>query len=128
MNTLVFEQFTSFLNERLTKGLHTTEDSVRYSFFAALMQSEGVSPSDVVQEYPHNTIRNAKVDTYIPHYDGGEAIFEFKYHRAIPSGKNSPRPQKAGQLFRDVYRLIQFKSTGKCLRLLVYLTDTEMVS
>ena len=46
--------------------MFTTEDSIRYSFFAALMQSEGVSPSDVIQEFPHTKIMNAKVDTYIP--------------------------------------------------------------
>jgi len=128
MNTLVYEQFTSYLNERLNNGIYTTEDSVRYSFFASLMLSEGVSPSEVIQEYPHNAIMKAEVDTFIPQYDGGEAILEFKYHRAIPSGKNSPRPQKAGQLFQDLHRLLQFNSTKKCIRLLVYLTDDEMVS
>ena len=101
---------------------------MRYSFFAAIMLNEKISPSDVVQEYPHNAISSAEVDTYIPQYAGGEAVLEFKYHRAIPSGKNSPRPQKVGQLFHDIYRLSQFNSTGKCLRLLVYLTDNEMVT
>lgn len=128
MNKLVFDQFSSYINERLQKRLFTTEDSVRYSFFSALMNKENISPSEVVMEYPHNKIKRANVDTYIPQYAGGEAVLEFKYHREIPSKYNSPCPQQAGQLFNDIYRLREFNSIRKCLRLLIYLTDNEMVA
>jgi hypothetical protein len=128
MNTDVFELFTLYLNKRLEKGIYTTEDSIRYSFFAALIEKETIYPWEIVQEFPHNHIENALVDTFTPKYQEGTAVFEFKYHREIPSGKNSPRPQKAGQIFRDLYRLLQFNSKEECVRLMIYVTDTEMRS
>jgi len=103
-----------------------TEDGVRYSFFNSVIAVAGLTPSQIYLEYPHNTIKGAKIDTYIPHFNGHEVAVEFKYDRAIPSGKNSPRPQKAGKLFNDMRRLLEFKLQDNALRLFVYLTDDEM--
>ena len=69
------------------------------------LDEKGIStfdPNDIIMEYPHNRIKNAQVDTYIPNYEGKEVIIEFKYDRALPSGKNAPQPQKAGKHFNDM--------------------------
>ena len=103
-----------------------SEDGVRYSFFNSVVAVGGLTPSQISLEYPHNAVKGAKIDTYIPHFKGYEVVVEFKYDRAIPSGKNSPRPQKAGKLFNDMRRLLEFKVQGNAIRLFVYLTDDEM--
>jgi hypothetical protein len=53
---------------------------------------------------------------------------EIKYHRRIPSGKNSPKPQKAGEVFNDIFRLARFEPKKKISRYLLYITDAEMAS
>ncbi len=53
---------------------------------------------------------------------------EFKYDRKIPSGKNAPRPQKAGKLFNDMSRLLRYDETGVCIHIFIYLTDDEMAN
>jgi hypothetical protein len=85
-------------------------------------------------EYPHpnppqgRDETRERVDTYIPSWGGIEGLaIEFKYHRQIPSGRNSPRTQKVGEIFRDIYRLLRFRESKKESFLwLVYLTDNEM--
>jgi len=55
-------------------------------------------------------------------------FFEFKYDRAIPSEKNAPRPQKAGKVFADIFRLALAKPKSDSKRYLVYVTDGEMAT
>ena len=126
MNVQVYTDFKNALVTCLNNRTYPTEDTIRYAFFASLITKAGLSASDIAQEYPHNTIPRAKIDTYIRHFNGQEVAIEFKYDREIPSGKNSPRPQKAGKLFNDMNRLLQFKTQHQALRLFVYLTDSEM--
>jgi hypothetical protein len=49
---------------------------------------------------------------------------EFKYDRAIPSGRNQPKTMKAGDVVSDMGRLRQVRSD--CLRFFVYITDQGM--
>jgi len=128
MDENVYKSFNEILKKRLQNNVFTTEDSVRYSFFAALLRQPSFDPNDIIMEYPHNRIKKAQVDTYIPNYEGKEVIIEFKYDRAIPSGKNVPRPQKAGKHFNDMSRLLDFDTSLPATRLFVYLTDSEMAS
>lgn len=128
MDENIYKSFNEILKNRLQDNVFTTEDSVRYSFFAALLRGPSFDPNDIIMEYPHNRINKAQVDTYIPNYDGKEVIIEFKYDRAIPSGKNAPRPQKAGKHFNDMSRLLDFSTSLPAIRLFVYLTDSEMAS
>jgi len=128
MDENVYKSFNEILKKRLQNNVFTTEDSVRYSFFAALLRQPSFDPNDIIMEYPHNRIKKAQVDTYIPNYEGKEVIIEFKYDRAIPSGKNVPGPQKAGKHFNDMSRLLDFDTSLPAIRLFVYLTDSEMVS
>jgi len=122
----ILRLFADYLDVRLEKGVFTTEDSVRYTFFAALLASTDLRPEDVIQEYPYPTIARARLDTHIPAFAGRGLALEFKYDRKIPSGRNAPRPQKAGKLFHDIHRLKEFTTDERCIRVFVYLADDEM--
>ena len=50
--------FVPLLEKRLNSGIFTTEDSVRYTFFAALLHT-GVQPEQVVLEAPYRDIDGA---------------------------------------------------------------------
>ncbi len=118
------DRFVHLLAERLERGVLTTEDSVRYTFFAAMLES-GTRPHDVVLEYPHPAIPGARVDTVTLDENGEpKDAFEFKYHRRNPGGRNQPLPQQAGAVFADIRRLAHFEAPE--IRCLVYLTDDEM--
>lgn len=125
----VFKQFVTLLEERLLKRIYTTEDSIRYTLFYCLTNSGRFHPTDIILEYPHSRIPEKKVDLYIPGKDGSsDFVFEFKFDREIPSGKNSPRPQKAGKIFADLFRLALFKSGDHVKRFFLYVTDKEMAA
>ena len=118
-----FRRFAELLNTRLKSEIFTTEDSVRYSFFAALHE-QGVQPHEVVLEYRHPVIHRAQVDTWIPDLDPDGLAVEFKYDRPIPSDRNQPRPQKAGMVLKDLFRLARFPAPAR--RLFIHLTSSEM--
>jgi len=118
------ETFVGLLNRRLSAGVRTTEDSVRYTFYAALL-GEGIRPESVILEDLHAEIQRALVDTLVLDGRGQPALaIEFKYDRGIPSGGPQPRPQKAGALFRDLSRLLRVGGVRQ--RVFVYLTDREL--
>jgi hypothetical protein len=121
-------QFARLMETRLAEGAHTTEDSIRYTFFAAVLGATELRPHEIVLELPHPQIPKAEVDTFIPLlYDRPTAI-EFKYDRAIPSGGAIPKPQNAGELFKDLHRLSLFDRGPGTRRLLVYCTDRAMTT
>ena len=122
----VLERFSKLLETRLGKRVFTTEDSVRYTFFAALLDVTNLKPEQVILEYSHPAIDGAKVDTWIQELLGETVAIEFKYDRKIPSGKNSPKPQKAGKLFHDLYRLLVIDGHDPIRKIFVYLTSEEM--
>ena len=127
MEQAIVEQFSSLLNDRLSFCVNTTEDSVRYTFFASILYSGVWHPHEMILEFTHPEIQRAKVDLYIPsaRFNPAEVI-EIKYHRYTPSGQNSPMPQKAGQLFKDIDRLQRFNNGIEMNRTLIYVTDEEM--
>ncbi len=120
----VFDRFGELLLARLDGDAFTTEDSVRYTFFAALLEKGGIECHNVIMEYPHPSIPGAEVDTWIPSFDGSGLAIEFKYDRDIPSGRNTPRTQKAGKVFHDLYRL--GKIEPRVRRIFIYLAGPEM--
>ena len=125
----VFEIFSSLLKERFSKKIYTTEDTIRYNFFYALTHAPPFVPSDIIVEHPHPGISGAKIDTYIPPSESHAGYaFEFKFDRAIPSEKNSPRTQKAGKVFADLFRLTRFSSDPKIKKIFIYVSDGEMTS
>jgi hypothetical protein len=120
----VMEEFTQLLEKRLALRVLTTEDSVRYTLFAALL-ANGVSPEQTVMEYPHPSLPGAEIDTVILSASQTlQMAIEFKYDRTIPSKENQPRSQKAGAVFGDLVRLLKIPSP--CLRYFVYATDGEL--
>jgi hypothetical protein len=127
VNRAIYRLFNQELGIRLENDVYTNEDSVRYTFFGILVRDIHLALDHLVLEFPHETIRGAKIDAYFPDFQGKEVIIEFKYDRAIPSGSNSPRPQKAGMLFNDMKRLLAFKTSLPAMRLFIYLTDDEMI-
>lgn len=127
MNTFnfnTFERYADFLKERLVSKQHLTEDSVRYSFFFAALDTTDIKQHEIILELPHPAFEKKEIDTYVLPADGRAAHYiEFKFHRA--SNSSSPKPQKAGSLFKDFGRLSTVKSEdARCL--VVYLTDGEM--
>ena len=126
-----FQKFGKLLDTRFSKNVFTTEDSVRYTFFNAMSSVFELVPDDIVLESIHPNIDGHKeIDMLIPEKkDCPELVFEFKYDRKIPSGTNSPRPQKAGHLFADIFRQFRYKKEhqkSKCF--LIYVTDFEQAN
>lgn len=123
----VWPHFTELLRTRLEADVFTTEDSIRYTFYFAFCAKTGIQPHEIVLEFPHPQIRRAQVDTYVPRFRGASLAVEFKYDRQIPSGQAIPKPQNAGELFKDMYRLARFHPDHPVRRLLVYIADPLMV-
>lgn len=120
--------FIELINERLEYSVFTTEDSVRYTFFAALLKN-GAVPRQVILEYPHPKIKGAAIDTWITptkEIAGSAIAIEFKYDRPIPSGYNQPKTQKAGSVFKDLQRQALLAEDADVVPYFVYLTTVEM--
>lgn len=123
----VFANFAQLLDERLRDQVFTTEDSVRYTFFLALIESGYCKHTDIILEMPHPSIPKAEVDLFIQAgYDRPATAFEFKYDRSIPSKKNAPRTRKAGAVFKDLFRLARVSNQTAIQRFFIYLTTQEM--
>jgi hypothetical protein len=71
-------KFAELLDRRLRRGVLRTEDAVRYTFFSGLIETFGISPEDIVIEHPHVKIARAKIDTWIPSFNGRAFAIEFK--------------------------------------------------
>lgn len=119
----VLADFVGLLRTRFTRGTYTSEDSVRYTFFAALLRS-GMAPHDVSVEHPHPVLSGREIDMVVMSDRSMAAALEFKYDRTTPSTHNQPRTRRAGAIFGDMVRLLRLQ--GDVKRILVYLTDPEM--
>jgi len=125
----VFKAFANVLSQRLRAGAFTTEDGVRYAFADALLQEKFCAREDIVPEHRHPVFERKALDLLIAQCPGRAAVAcEFKYDRAIPSGRNMPRPQHAGAIFKDLFRLARIPAELAGERLFIYLTDSEMAS
>jgi hypothetical protein len=123
----IFKDFATLLEERLYADIFTTEDSVRYTFFHALLSGGFCNHTEITLELPHPTIAKAKIDLFIqPSDQRPSSAFEFKYDRPIPSKKNAPRTQKAGAVFKDLFRLARIPVETASIRVLIYLASQEM--
>jgi len=123
----MLNRFSYLLEQRLRKNIFTTEDAVRYTFFAALMDTTDLQPDNVIPEYPHPARPKAEIDTWLTDASGGgNTAFEFKYDRAIPSGLNTNVTQKSGKLFCDFQRLALIPLESNASRFCVYLASQAM--
>jgi len=119
-----YDLFVDELVKRLNTKAHLTEDSVRYTFFHALLKTTGIQQHEVILELPHPQAPGNEVDTFVPATDGRPNLFfEFKYHRRTKSVSGTPN--KAGALFKDISRLASL-ITNDSHRLVVYLTCAQM--
>jgi len=123
----ILDTFTSLLREKFGTPIVTTEDCIRYTFFAALLHA-GLKPHQIVQELPHPAIHQKEVDTWIPDYKGSEYFIEFKFDRLPSGGSTQNKTDRSGKLLNDMLRLAMIPSeVGKKRdRMFVYLTDAGM--
>jgi len=122
--------FYNLLKERFyNNNVYITERNVTYTFFTTMVMFGYYKPHEILLEYDHPNIKgNKKVDTYIPPNDKKcGLVMECKYDREMPSGHNGPRPQKAGKIFNDFFRLASFTNDVNVIKWFIYLTDEEMV-
>lgn len=123
-----FGLFAELLDRRFGKGVFTTEDSIRYTFFHALAQGSGVAPEQIVLEKDHGVIARAKLDMWIESFAGRNYAIEFKYDRAIPSGATLPLTQKAGKVVADPFRLARIDRAHQAEGIFIYVATHEMAS
>ena len=119
----IFTDFARLLETRVSREVPTTEDSVRYTLFAAMLRNN-VEPQAVILEFPHPVIPRAEVDTWMSDFQGKDVAIEFKYDRDPPGGKNQPKTQKAGAVFGDLRRLQLLGKRAVCY--FIYVTTKEM--
>lgn len=123
----VLEHFSAMLRARFEARVFTTEDSIRYTFYAAASMYAGVRPTEVVLEFPHPVIAGAEVDTIIlATAERSSTAIEFKYDRGNPGGTNQNRTQRAASVLVDVFRLAKIPRGVAARRYFVYVTDSEM--
>lgn len=118
------DRFIELLSRRLSLSIPTSEDAVRYTFFAALAEA-GMEPEKLILEYQHPDIEAAKVDAVILGDAGQPKVaIEFKYDRRNRGGTPQPLPQKAGAAFADLARLARLPQDLE--RLFVHVMDDEL--
>ena len=122
---IIFAQFADLLDIRFRKKVFTSEDAIRYTMFASML-NQGIPPDCLSLEQPHPTLLSAEIDTWLQIDDEKPIVFEFKYDRDIPSGKNQPKTQKAGKVFNDLYRLLLVNANVGSTSYFVYVTTKEM--
>lgn len=125
INRKTFQVFCDHLKKRISDGQTLTEDSVRYTFFYALTQTEKIDQSHVILEEPHPELLGKEIDMRIMHENGSNTYVELKYHRQRKS--TLAMPMLAGGLFKDFNRLVLLNSPN-AFRYVVYLTDARMAS
>ena len=121
----IFSQFANLLDVRFRKEIYTSEDAIRYTMFASMLY-QGITSDSLSFEHPHPTLHSRKLDTWLQIGDEKPIVIEFKYDRVIPSGRNQPRTQKAGSVFRDLYRLLLVNTSIGATCYFVYVTTKEM--
>ncbi len=125
----VLNDFARLLDLRFGKEVPTTEDCIRYTFFYSLAVLHGVTPDKVILESRHEQADGrAEIDIVATLDDAKRLAVEFKFHRQAPQARTAvPRPQHAGNLFRDVFRLATLPGAD-LQRWVVYVTDSVMAT
>lgn len=123
MDTILFD-FAALLETRVGHDVWTTEDSVRYTLFAAMLRNM-VEAHEVIQEFPHRLLGGEKrVDTWMPDFHGKDVAVEFKYDPDSRSGATLNETQRAGAVFEDLRRLQLLSDDAVCY--FVYVTMKGM--
>jgi hypothetical protein len=120
--------FGAALTVRFGLQMHTSEDAIRYTCFHCLLNELDCGPERLVLEHPHPGRERALIDAWLKAHEGMPDIaMEFKFHR-VPVGSvmDLPRPQSAGSLLGDIFKLAQVRSDDPIRRVLVYVAGPEM--
>jgi hypothetical protein len=107
--------------------VYTSEDSVRYSFFSALLQEAYARPEEIVLDYPLLDPQGT-LEMYIgPSPNRPVMMADFRYSRPVPARDDRPRLLFAAQVLGDLARLagIGLRSAD---RLLVLLLTRETIT
>lgn len=124
----IIELFTTLLNERLATDTITTEDSVRYTFFHALLLGNYCHHTEITLELPHPNL-DGEIDTFIAASNDRQSVaLEFKYDREIPSGQSLNSTNRAGVVFDDLFRLAHIPQAIAQVKYFIYVTDSIMAS
>lgn len=89
--------FVEMLERRLKLGVFTNEDAVRYTFFVALLHAPNLCPEDIVLEHDHSAIARAKIDTWIPFFNGRSYAIEFNQVRSPHSEREERTAHTKGR-------------------------------
>ncbi|MCH8146758.1 MAG: hypothetical protein IH987_02030 [Planctomycetes bacterium] len=121
-----FAEFARELRIRLAADTHTTEDTIRYYFWNALVKS-GADAHTLVPEMPHPNpaMKGKEVDLRLDAKPFGPAWLEVKYNRGLPSKRNLPRTQVYGALLTDFFKLALIEDGDP--KLVLYVSTPEMV-
>ncbi len=125
----VLDRFANLLMVVMRRQERMSEDGIRYCLFTSIRERLGVGDAEIVIEHRHPKIKGVRLDCFLPASPKhGAAVWELKYDRAIPSGGNQPRSNKAGSLLNDFFRLAAVDEPQDLERIVIYLTDAEMAS
>jgi hypothetical protein len=122
------ELFSELLQERLKRHRTLTEDEIENSLNYSLVERGNLAEFEIRMEFEHPSLPEKKLDSYVAASDShGAAAWEVKYDRKPPGGMNQPKSNKAGALINDVFRLAGLSEDEQLERVLIYVTDEEMV-
>jgi hypothetical protein len=123
--TPALAEFAKLLKHRLERSVVTNEDTVRYTFYYALIKGLRLKPDDITVEPKHEKIGGARLDLRIIKFSGLEYSFEFKYENHYLLGEENKSGQLPARMLGDIFRLARLHEGGKelqCETLFIYLT------
>jgi len=121
-----FAEFAREMGVRLSARTYTTEDTIRYYFWHALIR-HGADLHAMVPEkpHPHPSMARKEVDLWLSAAPFGPAWLEVKYNRP-PSGMGDmPRTMKYGALLADFFKLSMIEDAS--LKIVFFVSTPEMV-
>ncbi len=124
----VLQLFAELLQERLKRQRNLNEDEIQDSLNHSLIERGNLAEFEIRMEFEHPSLPGKKIDSYVAASDShAAAAWEVKHDRRPPGGMNQPRSNRAGALINDIFRLASFSEDEDMERILVYITDEEMV-
>src|SRR5439155_6826825 len=125
----VLEHFSAMLRARFTAGVFTTEDSVRYTFYSAASLYGGIRHTEVVLEFPHPVIEDARIDTIINGCGGTRLDCNRVQVRPGQPWRVKPEQNATSGVGVGGHFPPRKDSDGDCAqRYFIYVTDSEMAA
>jgi hypothetical protein len=122
--------FSQMFSQRLAFRGRVKEDDMRYTFFNAALNTNGLSHLDIALEVPPQILGHEvkEIDMLIES-NQTDYLLEFKYDQAGPGGnQNNARTQRMGKLINDFLKLnaSQAGHQQKKYKAVLYATDCIM--